>query len=130
MIIEQALIAHLVGYAPLNALIGQRVYPGPLPLKSPLPAITFLRVSNKPTQHRSSRKAMHSRPRFQFDVWGGTYLETLQTRNVFKDAMAEFTRPSDPRVDVALLQDDRDAYEAEPGKWRAIVDYYIWHTEE
>ncbi len=130
MTIEEALTAHLVGYSPLHDLIDDRVDPGQLKLRSQLPAITYQRISRKTTQHRSSRKARHSRPRFQFDVWASTYASVVATRNALIDAMADFVRDSDPRVDVALLQDDRDAYESEPGRWRAIVDYYIWHTED
>lgn len=126
MTIEEALNEHLRAYP---NLVGNRVGPGPLPLEAPLPAIRYARVSRKATQHRSSRRAKHSKDRFQFDVWGSTYGSTVNTRNTFMDAMADFRRDSDPRVDVALIQDDHDAHEAEPGRWRAIVDYFIWYAE-
>lgn len=128
MTIEEALNAHLRGYGGLSGL-NNRVRPGPLPLESPLPAITYFRVSRRATQHRSSRRAQHSRDRFQFDLWGSSYGSVVNTKSAFMDAMAEFERVSNPRVEVALIADDRDAYEAEPGRWRAIVDYFISYAE-
>jgi hypothetical protein len=127
--IEQALVAHCTTYPALQALIGDRFEPLQKAQGSTLPAIGYGRAGVRPSQHRSSRRANYGRTRFQFDVWGATYLEVIQTRSAFKNAMAAFAQDSNPRVDVALLQDDRDAYEAEPGKWRAIVDYHIYHTE-
>lgn len=129
MSIEAALVTHCTTYPALAALIGDRFEPQPKSLFSALPAITFGRAGVRPTQHRSSRRARHARTRFQFDLWGATPLQVIELVEVFKDAMADFSQSSNPRVDVSLLQDDRDAHEAEPGKWRRILDYHIWHTE-
>lgn len=129
MIFEEALEAHLIAHPSLSALIGGRVYPVQLPDKKPLPAQTYQRISSSPVKHRSSRLSNYGRPRFQFDSWGRTYLEALQVRNALREAMADFVQASGPRVDVALLQDERDAFESEPGRWRAISDFYVWHTE-
>lgn len=129
MSIEEALVAHCTNHPELAALIGDRFEPQPKSLFSELPAITFGRAGVRPTQHRSSRRAHHARTRFQFDLWGDTPLQVIGLVDVFKDAMADFSQSSNPRVDVSLLQDDRDAYEAEVGKWRRILDYHIWHTE-
>lgn len=129
MTVEEALVAHLTGYGELADLLGDNVAPGQLELKASLPAIRFLRAGRRPTQHRSSSRPNHSRSRFQFDVWGSSYQQVVTVRSALFDAMGEFQRTSAPRVDVSLLQDDRDIFEAEPGRWRAIVDYFIWHTE-
>lgn len=128
MNIDEALYAHLTTYQPLVDL-DVRIEPQQVNLKKSLPAIGYGRAGIRPTQHRSSTKANHGRTRFQFDLYGTTHQEVNTVTAVFKDAMAEFQRSSEPRVDVSLIQDDRDAYEAEPEKWRRIVDYHIWHTE-
>lgn len=130
MSVEEALVAHLASAAGLTALIDGRIYPVQLPQTVALPALTYQRISRTPTQHRSSRRAQHSRGRFQFDVWAPSYAATNGVKSALLDAMAEFRQASAPRVDVALLKDDRDAFEAEPSRWRSIVDYYIWSTEE
>lgn len=129
MTIEEALIEHNTNYAPLRNLIGTRFEPVQRKQNSALPSISFSIAGHRPTQHRSSARANHGRRRFQFDVWGGTYSEAMTVTAVFKDSMAAFTRENNPRVDVSLLQDERDAYEESPGVWRRIVDYHIWHTE-
>jgi len=127
MTIEQTVEAHLKSNAAIAALVGPRIYPVQLPQKPTLPAITYIRVSRKPTQHRGSPRAKHHRCRFQFDVWANTYGGAVAVRSALFDAMGELTRTTNPRVDVSLVQDDRDAFEADPGRWRGIVDYYIWH---
>lgn len=126
---EIALVAHLTGDATLAALIGDRVEPSPLSEFSDLPAITWIDIGIAPTQHRSSRKAKHGRTRVQFDLWAGDPLTLLNVRTAFVDAMATFNQTSGPRVDGATLQQQRDAYEAEPTRWRQIIEYYIWHEE-
>lgn len=129
MTIEEALTAHCTTYEPLKDLIGNRFEPVQKSQKSRMPSIAFSIAGYRPTQHRSSARAQFGRRRFQFDLWGKTYLQVMQLAAVFADAMAEFQRESSPRVDVSLIQDERDAYEAEPGRWRRIVDYHIYHTE-
>lgn len=129
MSIEAALTTHCTTYPALAALIGDRFEPQPKSLFSALPAIAYGRVGHRATQHRSSRRANHGRTRMQFDLWGATPLQVMNLADVFKDAMADFVQSSNPRVDVSLLQDDRDAHEAEPGQWRRILDFHIWHTE-
>jgi len=127
--IEEALQAHLVADVGLTTLIGTRCHSLQLPQRSPLPAITYQRISTLPLHHRSSMVANFGRTRFQFDVWSATYLQALTVRAALYEAMGTLPQASNPRIDVALLQDARDAFEAEPERWRAIVDYYIWHTE-
>lgn len=129
MSIEAALVAHCTNYPALTTLIGDRFEPQPLSAFSDLPAISFGRAGYRATQHRGSAKPNHGRTRFQFDLWGATPLEVINVREAFRAAMGDLAQSSNPRVDVALLQDDRDAPEPEAGKWRAIVDYHIWHTE-
>lgn len=129
MSIEAALVAHCTSYPALVALIGDRFEPQPLSEFSELPAICYGRAGVRPTQHRDSARANHGRTRFQFDLWGATPLEVINVREAFREAMGAFQQGNNPRVDVTLLQDDRDAPEVEAGKWRSIVDYHIYHTE-
>jgi hypothetical protein len=130
MNIEAALRSHLAGYATLAAVVGSRVYPVQLPDGVTLPAVSYTRISTVPSQHRSSRLAQYSRPRFQVDGWAATYGEAVQLRYLLRAAMADFERDSNPRVDVALLAGDRDVVEADAGRFRASLDYMISHSEE
>lgn len=121
------MVAHLRADAGLSALVGARIYPVQLPQRATLPALTYTRVSRSATRHRSSPRAGHHRSRIQFDVWANDYGGVLAARSALFDAMGALTRTGEPRIDVSLVQDDRDALEAESGRWRAIVDYMISH---
>jgi len=126
--IAQALHRHLPTHAALTS-IGSRCYPLQLPQTATLPAVTYQRVSAEPIKHRGSCKASFNRPRFQLDGWADSYGDAEALRAALKDAMADLAQQSSPRIDVALLQDERDIYEAEPDRWRCSLDFFIWHTE-
>lgn len=127
MSIEAALRAHLVADAGLAPLVGQRIYPQQLPQKPALPAVTYRRVSTVPTQHRDNPYARHRRARYQFDCWAGDYDTTLSVKAALAVAMGTLAQASNPRIDVALQQDDRDIVDDSTGRWRASLDYFIWH---
>lgn len=129
MNIETAIYTHLSGDPALAALVGKRIDYGQLPQKQPLPAITYFRVSTVFTKHRGGSRPTHARPRFQFNLWGDSEPQVLQVRPALLNAMGTLNLAEGLRVDVALAQDERDGYEAETGRYRSILDYYIWHTE-
>jgi len=127
--VATVLHAHLAGHSGLNALIGSRVYPVQLPGTAVLPAITYQRIDTMPVQHRSSQRANYGRPRFQIDGWATTYGGASVLRKQIREAMGDFTREDEPRIDVALLKDDRDIVESSPGRWRCSLDYHIWSED-
>lgn len=116
MSIESTLYSHLV------ANTSVKVYPAQLPQQATLPAITYTRISTAVIQHRGSAKPTFSRPRFQIDCWADSYTGASNLRATVRTAMGTLSK-------VALLQDDRDIVEAAVGRWRASLDYYIWHEE-
>lgn len=116
MSIESALYSHLA----TNTSV--KVYPAQLPQQATLPAITYTRISTVPVQHRGSAKPTFSRPRFQIDCWADSYTGASNLRVTVRTAMGAFSN-------VSLLQDDRDIVEAAVGRWRASLDYFIWHQE-
>lgn len=127
--IEAALFGHLTTEAGLAGLVGSRVYPVQLVQGATLPAVTYQRISTRPVTHRGSTAPTFSRPRFQFDCWAGSYDEALALRGALRAAMGTLAQAGPPRIDVALMQDDRDGIEATPGRWLASLDYFIWHEE-
>lgn len=125
--IEAAIRAHLIADAGLTALVGSRVYPMQLPQRPTLPAVTYQRISSTPTQHRGAAAAGHERTRFQFDCWASDYDTTLAVRAALAAAMGTLVQANNPRIDVALLQGERDNIDTAAGRWRATLDYFIWH---
>lgn len=125
--IEAAIRAHLIADAGLSALIGARVYPVQLPQRPTLPAITYQDISTLPTQHRDNPYPKHRRSRYQFDCWAGDYDTTLAVRVALEAAMGDIAQVSEPRIDVALLQNGQGNVVPAAGRWRATLDYFIWH---
>lgn len=125
--IEAAIRAHLIADAGLSALIDARVYPLQLPQRPALPAVTYQRISSTPTQHRDAAAAAHKRTRFQFDCWAADYDAAAAVRTALEAALGTLAQASEPRIDVALLQSERDNIDAAAGRWRATLDYFIWH---
>jgi len=128
--IEAALFGHLSTDAGLSALAGTRVYPVQLPQDATLPALTFQRVSTRPVTHRDSTVPTYSRPRYQINCWSSSFDGAVALRLALRLAMGTLAQASGPRIDVALMQDDRDVVEAAPGRWVASLDYFVWHAEQ
>lgn len=127
--IEAALFGHLSTDAGLSALVSTRVYPVQLPQDADLPAVTFQRISTRPVTHRDSTVPTYSRPRYQFNCWAASFDDAVTLRAALRAAMGTLAQASGPRIDVALMQDDRDVVEATPGRWVASLDYFVWHAE-
>jgi hypothetical protein len=127
MTLEEALKAQLVGYAELNALISGRVYPLVLSENATLPAVTYQRISTSALRHRNV--ASLGRVRFQVDGWTLKYSEAVSLRTHIRAALEGWQRDSLPRVDVALLEDDRDLREPATGRYRASLDFMLLATE-
>ena len=128
MSVEAAIVAHLKADSSLSAQVGGRVFPAQLPQPATLPAITYVRISRLATQHRSNMRAKHHRSRIQFDIWAASYASMQTVKSAFMDAMALLPQASNPRIDVALIQDDRDNLDADTERQRATIDYFVWHT--
>lgn len=123
MSIESALKEHL------SPLVGGRVYPLQLPSTPTLPSITYQRIDTAPMLHRGNPNPDFGRPRFQLDGWASTFGNAVTLRGQIRGQMATFSQTDEPRVDVALLKDDRDIFESTPGRWRCSLDYHIWAEE-
>lgn len=130
MSIEARLYAHLTSVAGLAGLVGDRIYPVQLPQDTTLPAVTYLRVSTAPVQHRDNATPTYSRARFQLDGWADSFDGNVALRRQLRLALGTFQQDTAPRVDVTLLAGDRDTLEAEPGRWRCTLDYMISHEED
>lgn len=129
MTLDDAVRAHLVADAALLALVSSRIYPVTLAQQPTLPAITYRRVTVWPTHDRSSRRADIARTRYQIECYGANYDSARAVSAALKDALATLTKASDPAISHALVQSEFDDFEPEPGRWRAIVDVYVYHEE-
>lgn len=129
MTLDEAIRAHLTADAAVAALVSTRIYPVSLAQGTALPAIMYRRVTVWPEHDRSSRRADIARTRYQVECYGATFDSARAVATAVKDALATLTLASDPAISHALVQSEFDDFEPEPGRWRAIVDVYVYHEE-
>lgn len=127
MTVETAVRTQLASHSGLAALVGDRIQPLPVSQYTDLPAVTYQRISTTATLHRGGTR--HYRSRFQIDGWAESYEGMIALRTQIRAAMTGFRQADYPRVDMALLQDDRDIREEETSRWRCVIDYFVFHEE-
>jgi hypothetical protein len=127
MTLEEALRGQLIAYAPLAALVGDRVYQMQLTETATLPAVSFFRISTVPLSHRNI--SHFGRVRVQVDGWAESAAEIGTLRHHLKSALVGWQQGADPRVDGTLLQDDRTIIEPQLGRWRASIDFTFFAEE-
>jgi Protein of unknown function (DUF3168) len=125
MTLEEALKAQLATYPGLNALIGSRVYAMGLSETAILPAVTFQRISSVAVNHRGPNVPKLGRVRFQVDGWSTTYHEAVSLRAQIRGALTHWQKTAAPRVDITLLQDDRDLNDPATDRFRASLDFML-----
>lgn len=157
MMVDDAIYTHLAADGALAALVGTRIYRHQLPAKTTLPAVTYVRVSSELMHSRSNPLAALKRPRFQFDVWADSPSDARDAASALEIALATLRGVFEQEevlevdhagtyivthdgtfilveenyylyVDVTLVVDEADIYEEEPGRWRARMDAFIWHS--
>ena len=132
MIIEEALVTYLTGYAGLTALIGTRVHPLRLPETPTYGAVTYQRISAPRIQSHTGSSAL-AFPRFQFDCYATTYLGAKRVAEQLRLALDGFKGTMGGATGVAvgssLSQSDRDFYDPATRTWRVSIDFIIGHTE-
>lgn len=126
--IEEVIVTKFTAHVGLSALIDERVYPNQLPQRPTLPAVVYTRISTLFYQTRDSSSL--ERPRFQFDCWSDSYGGARAVAQQLRAALPTLRQASSPRIDAALLENDQDILEADPARFRAVVEAYIWHEEE
>lgn len=129
MTVDEAVYAHLVADVSLAALISTRVWPLTLDQRPTLPAVVYTRIDVTPEHDRSSRRADIARTRYQFDCYATTYDGARAVAVLLKDALATLTKASGPAISHALALSEFDGNEPETGRWRSVVDAYVYHEE-
>lgn len=143
MTLEEAIVERLTGYAPLAALVADRVYPLMLPQDVAWPAITYQRISGVSDHHLGGPSGL-TETRLQVDVWSqvrdgvDAHLEARRVALQVKAALDGFrgdvassdSPPATLRIKSARLENDQDLEEDEPRTYRVSLDFMIAHDEE
>lgn len=134
---EEALVAHLLAFGTLAALVGQRITWATRPQASALPAVVLSKVDGIPDYTMAGPSGLVA-ARIQVDSWGTTYAEA---RGVGRQVEARLSGldvsigdGNSPEVLTHLsggfMQGDRDDFELGAGGadlHRVSQDYIIWH---
>lgn len=127
---EEALIARLLAFAGLSALVDDRVWPIERPEGTSLPALTLQVVSPQRTYTHDGASGFYG-PRVQFDSWGETYAAAkLVARQVTAALEVTDVEIAGVRFDAAFLDAERDmGLDDIPGgdkAFRVSQDFFVW----
>ncbi len=110
-------------------LVNGRVHAMKLPQGAPLPALVFLRVSGVPL-HSHSGYSHFTTARFQVSCWAQTFKAVRELAAQVRAELDGFSGlMGATEIGHCLCIADRDAYEAEPKKWHAPLDFTIGFQE-
>lgn len=113
-----------------GAVGGTRIYPLVRPQGSPLPAITYQRVSQTRADPLVGRERVAS-IRLQIDCWSAKYadLKTL-AQDVSEVLHGHGTTDPPPALRaIRALPGERDDYDEGPAVYRVSSDYSVWWEE-
>lgn len=118
MTVELALLNRMLNFAPLNTLVGFRIYPLILPQKPTMPAITYQQISATPysTINQASGLALY---RVQLSCYGNTYNEAKAVSKQVLSALQRFT--GEGLQDVAI-ENEFDDYEQDTKLYKVVID--------
>lgn len=129
MDIEQALVAHLLSDEKITSIIQDRLFPLAVPQDEDVPAIVYQRISSPRTLTLTGESA--SNPRIQLSCYAKTFGQAKQMAITLYNSLDFFRgKLGNKTKSAVLMEDSRDDYEPETGRYRCDVDFFIMHTKK
>ncbi len=132
MVIEEALVAHLLANAGVIAYVGNRIYPLVIPEGVELPAIAYQRISTPRESTHSGPSGLAS-PRFQFSCVSGKYSEANGLVNAVRRALDGYKGTmggvNGINVGAVFVENTIDESSGSPDLCELKLDAVIWHDE-
>lgn len=139
--IGEALLQLLLGTPELTALVGDRIYPGEIPQKAPLPnpmypCIVYHEITGDSLKHLSGITGF-AESRLQFDCHGLRSHEAREVRQVLRLKLQAFRGMAGPLF-IANVEVDtggrRDEYVppidgTDQGRYIKQIDFMVSHSE-
>jgi len=126
------LYTHLSSYAGLSALVSSRIHPVIVPQEGILPAVTYHKVSGQRV-HTFQADPGVAQPRFRISSWASGYSEAKDVADQIRNALQDFSGVMGGTGGVPVpsvrLENERDKYECETGRYHVDVDFTIFHEE-
>lgn len=127
--IEDGLYAHLIAYAGLAALIGDRVYPLKAPQDAIYPLLNYQRISG-PRVHSHNGPSGLAHPRFQLTAWASSLIEAKLVVAQARAAVDGFKGTmGDVDINGCFVVNEIDHYDPETERHGTTIDVIIWHNE-
>lgn len=128
---EEALVAYMLADAPLDTLVGNRIFWVTRPQSDQnLPAVVLTKVSSVADYHMQAPSGLFQ-TRVQVDCWGETFSSVTNVARAVKDILsgAQFTQ-SGIDFQGSFLDNERQLYEdEEPVRLhRVSIDFIMWHS--
>lgn len=128
--IEEAIYAKLNGDVNISALVSTRIYPLKMPDKTPMPAITYFRVSGPRVEHFQGSSTL-AHPLYQIDAWGKTLREVINLSSKIRNALQGYAGTiASVRIQGILFENDTDLYEEDTETYHRAMDFRIWYDEQ
>lgn len=128
MSIETVMVARLVGYSGLSALVGSRIYPNVMPQNVDFPAISYRRVSTTRESAMGSDTGI-ARARFQVDSYAKNYDEVRPVAEKVRAALQRWRNSSGTVVQDSFIIGETDSYEHETQVHRVSQDFEVIYVE-
>lgn len=129
MSIEAALFTLLTTTPSIAAKVADRVYPKQLPQDPTTPAIVYHRISG-PREHSHDGSSGLAHPRFQLDMYAGSYLEAKALADAVRVAIDGYKGTVEGvEIQAIFLENDDDGHDDELKVYWFQADYIIWHAE-
>ena len=120
MSLAAEIVAHAKADAGLISACGGRIYAITLKQGATLPALTYQRIDGPRIVSHSGDSGL-SHPRYQIECWAATYLEA---EALAEDVIAAFS--GDLGWATGFPEAGPDFYEADPERYRRVVDVQFW----
>jgi len=132
MLIDEALITHLLAQTAITALVGRKIYPVIAPQNVVAPYIVVFKVDG-PRDHSHDGASHLANPRFQLSVFSTTYSEAKAIAAALQAALEGYTGTMGGAGGVAVngvfYENETDLYEPDTKLYHIAVDYKMWHQE-
>lgn len=132
--IEAGLFDHLSDDSGVTALVGTRIFPLVIPQRSAQtvlrhPCLVYSRLDVRRQQRFCETDGL-VRSHFQLDCYAPTYAESASVAAATRAALIDFRGTMGTvRVRAVFLDSQNDLVEPDPGLYRVVQRFIIWHDE-
>lgn len=123
--IDDELVGWLLAFPGIEAEIGERLSPLPLPQAETLPAMTYSDISNVPAFTNEGESGF-KRLRYQLDAWAGSKQDASRLAETVRCLISGYQGQIGKwSIGGIFRRNSFSNYEPETGLWRVSADYEI-----